>query len=134
MSGGASRARDAARLVVPPGGGPTKRWGDYLKTYQDKRLHGRGGVALFEAFVAQLEQVRSKAEKMLDRLPYSHALLGAGPESGTTVATNLIYAKNHGENSTPGLREARKIERETSKSSNQPQESGFLASGRTGSN
>src|SRR5438874_8370391 len=46
------------------------RWGDYLKTYQDKHLHGGGAVPLFEAFIKQFDSAGSPRGKMLaiDRL------------------------------------------------------------------
>ena len=39
------------------------RWGDYLKTYQDKHLHGGGAVSLFEAFITQFQRAHLPREK-----------------------------------------------------------------------
>lgn len=146
------------QIVVRPGGLLEKdavvacgsctwsvRWGDYLKTYQDKRLHGGGAVALFEAFVRDFENARVPSQKMLaiDRLIHSfHWELVQNP--GRTVATNLIYAKNkreilafldtlsYGDGSTPGLRDNKKEWERKLKRSNQRIESSFPASRRGG--
>jgi ribosomal protein S27E len=152
------RCPQCGQVVVRPGGPAEKhelivcgsstwtaRWGDYLKTYQDKRLHGGGAVALFQAFIAQFESSRSPQEKMLaiDRLIHSfHWELVQNP--GRTAATNVIYAKNkreilafldslaYGDGSTPGLREGKREWERKLKLSNQPQESSFLANRGTG--
>lgn len=144
------------QIVVRPGGPSEKdvlvactsctwsvRWGDFLKTYQDKRLHGGGAVALFEAFIRQFEHAHSPREKMLaiDRLIHTfHWELVHNP--GRPVATNLIYAKNkreilafldtlaYGEGSTPGLREGKKEWERKLERSNQLIESGFVSSRR----
>jgi predicted RNA-binding Zn-ribbon protein involved in translation (DUF1610 family) len=146
------------QIVVRPGGPSEKgavvscescawsvRWGDYLKTHQDKRLHGGGALALFEAFVREFENARVPSQKMLaiDRLIHSfHSELVQNP--GRTVATNLIYAKNkrevltfldtlsYGEASTPGLRENKKEWKHKLEQSSQPIESSFAASTRGG--
>jgi hypothetical protein len=97
------------------------RGSDYLKTYQDKHLHGGGAVALFEAFIGQFGLARSPRDKLLaiDRLIHGfHCVSMGGPER--IAATNLIYAKNkrelltfldtlpYSEGSTPGLRDNKK--------------------------
>jgi hypothetical protein len=139
------------QIIVRPGGPSERdvhitcgsctwsvRWTDYLKTYQDKRLHGGGAVPFFEAFITQFGTACSPCEKMLaiDRLIHAfHWELVQNP--GRTVATNLIYAKNkreiltfldtlsYGQGSTQGLREnKRKWDRRLERS-NQPIESGF---------
>jgi hypothetical protein len=120
-------------------------WAGYLKTYQDKHLHGGGAIALFESFIKQFGAARSPREKMLaiDRLIHTfHWELVQNP--GRTVATNLIYAKNkreiltfldtltYGQGSTRGLRESKKEWEDKLELSDQPLESSFLASGRGG--
>jgi hypothetical protein len=97
------------------------RGSDYLKTYQDKHLHGGGAVALFEAFIEQFGLACLPREKLLaiDRLIHGfHCVSMGGPER--IAATNLIYAKNkrelltfldtipYGQGSTPGLRDNKK--------------------------
>jgi predicted RNA-binding Zn-ribbon protein involved in translation (DUF1610 family) len=119
------------------------RWLDYLKTYQDKHLHGGGAVALFEAFIKQFEHARYlPREKMLaiDRLIHCfHWELVSHP--GRIAATNLIYAKNkaellafldnltYGDGSTPGLPDNKEEWQRKLALSDQPQESSFLRAG-----
>ncbi len=126
------------------------RGSDYLKTYQDKHLNGGGAIALFEAFLDQLERAPSPREKMLaiDRLIHGFhwvsterypALNPVGP-----AATNLIYAKNkrelltfldtlpYGAGSTPGLRDNKEEWERMLELSDQPAKCRLLASRRTG--
>ncbi len=114
------------------------RWKDYLKTYQDKHLHGGGAVAIFEAFIKEFGRARLPHEKMLaiDRLIHGfHWELVKNP--GRTVATSLIYAKNKfelltfldtltcGENSTTGLEEGKREWERKLELSNQPKRIGL---------
>jgi hypothetical protein len=45
-------------------------WGTYLKSYQQKQLHGGGALEVFKNFVAKLPKARTPEEKMIliDRL------------------------------------------------------------------
>jgi hypothetical protein len=121
------------------------RGSDYLKTYQDKHLHAGGAVALFEAFIEQFERAPFPRGEMLaiDRL--IHGFHWVSPKNpGRTAATNLIYAKNkrelltfldtlpYGTGSTPGLRDNKEEWERMLELSDQPAESRFLASRRTG--
>jgi hypothetical protein len=126
----------------------------YLKTYQDKHLHGGGAVALFEAFIGQFERTCSPRKTML---AIDHVIHGfhwisvkrPGHIAATNViygiaARNVIYAKNkrelltfldtlpYGEGSTPGLRDNREEWERMLERSDQPAECGFLTSRRTG--
>ncbi len=142
------------QIIMRPAGSVTKdvlltcvscnwsvQWNDYLKTYQDKHLHGGGAIAIFEAFIKEFRRAHLLHEKMLaiDRLIHSfHWELVKNP--GRTVATNLIYAKNKlevltfldtlscGESSTPGLQEGKKEWERKLELSDQRYESGFLSS------
>jgi hypothetical protein len=116
---------------------------DYLKTYQDKHLHGGVAVARFEAFIEQFGLARLPREKLLaiDRL--IHGFHWVSPSPGRIAATNLIYAKNkrelltfldtlpYGEGSTPGLRDNKEEWERLLARSSQPAESGFLTNRRT---
>ena len=96
------------------------RWGDYLRTFQDKHLVGGGAVAFHEEFVAQFERAGSPREKMLaiDRLIHAfHWEFKQNPVR--SAARELIYARTYkelltfldtltyGDGSTPGLRESK---------------------------
>jgi ribosomal protein L37AE/L43A len=143
---GRVRCPSCGHLIVRPTGVPIQaveitcdrcawsvRGSDYLKTYQDKHLHGGGAVALFEAFIEQFERAPLPRGKVLaiDRLIHGfHCTSMGGP--GRIAATNLIYAKNkrellafldtlpYGEGSTPALRDHKEEWERMLERSNQP--------------
>ncbi|MEX2247242.1 MAG: hypothetical protein WEC75_11195 [Dehalococcoidia bacterium] len=95
-------------------------WGQYLKSYQGRQLHGGSGFPAFKAFIAQWPHARTPEEKMLtiDRLVHAfHAAL-VGPvvyrpaacnviEGTATELLGLLEELAYGDLSTPGLRETR---------------------------
>src|SRR5205085_3895495 len=69
-------------------------WGAYLKTYQDKQLHGGGALFAFQAYVDTYEQAATPRERLLliDRLV--HAFHGELLKNCTRpAACNLIGGK-----------------------------------------
>jgi hypothetical protein len=77
-----------------PGCGWETTWGAYLKTYQDKQLHGGGALAAFQAYVDQYPRARGTKEQLLliDRLIHAfHCELQAQPSR--PAACNLIGGK-----------------------------------------
>jgi hypothetical protein len=95
-------------------------WGEYLRSYQGKQLHGGTGFPAFLAFLEAWPKARSYRDKLLaiDRL--IHACHGAGTkwEMSRPLGVNLIEGNAHeiaalldelayGDGSTPGLPERR---------------------------
>ncbi len=94
-------------------------WGEYLKTYQGKQLHGGQAYPIFRSFIDRWPQARTPRDKMLaiDRLIHEcHGEWRGGP--GRPAACNLIEGTMveliafldelaYGPQSTKGIAEAR---------------------------
>lgn len=99
--------------------GWTTTWGDYLKSYQRKQLHGGSGYLNFLAFLDRWPKARAYRDKLLaiDWLMHQCHSTAAFP-LGRPIAVNLIEGNAHevaafldelayGAKSTPGLESTR---------------------------
>ena len=94
-------------------------WGDYRRSYENKRLFGGGAVEAFRAYVEQFPRVRTPQEKMLliDRLIHAiHNELFDRPQRPAAVnlidgdvrtVTALLEGLAYGAASTPGTAETK---------------------------
>jgi hypothetical protein len=111
-------------------------WGEYLKSYQGKQLHGGSGYGTFRAFIGEWPEARTPRDKMLaiDRLIHGcHGAERWGMSRPTGV--NVIEGSAHdvaalledlayGDGSTQGLVETRERFRDLA------QRTGWDAAGR----
>jgi hypothetical protein len=94
-------------------------WGDYQRSYQNKRLFGGGAVDAFRSYVDRFPLVRTPQEKMLliDRLIHAiHNELFDRPQRPAAVnlidgdvrtVTALLEGLAYGDASTPGTAETK---------------------------
>lgn len=94
-------------------------WGDYRRSYENRRLFGGGAVEAFRAYVERFPQVRTPQEKMLliDRLIHAiHNELADRPQRPAAVnliegdmrtVTALLEGLAYGEASTPAMVETK---------------------------
>jgi predicted RNA-binding Zn-ribbon protein involved in translation (DUF1610 family) len=100
-------------------------WGEYRRSYQNKRLFGGGAVDAFRAYVEQFPRARTPQEKMLliDRLIHAiHNELADRPQRPAAVnlidgdirtVTALLEELAYGDASTPGTAQTKAAWRRT---------------------
>jgi hypothetical protein len=89
---------DRAAVITCPDCGWETTWDAYLKTYQDKHLHGGGAVLVFRAYVEEYPRAESPRARWLlvDRLihAFHHAYVSElAPTPTRPAACNLIEGK-----------------------------------------
>lgn len=82
---------DKAEQMKCPSCGWTLTWGEYLKTYQGRQLHGGGALPAISAFLAGSSTANSPQEKMLLVDALLHAYHWEAAHNPTRpVAVNMI--------------------------------------------